>query len=173
MYDKKLKIICIASVLTALIVVFTMLFPIPIPGAGFVFLGDFFIYIAAVLLPMPYAMATAALGGVLSDILLSYTIYAPFTFVIKPLLVLCFTSKKHAVLCKRNMIAPIFAAIITMGGYFLADWILFGEIGGFAQAFTSLPFNALQAGISGVALIITGFLLDKIKIKSILRINKR
>ena len=172
MYDRNLKFLCISSVLTAMIIIFSILFPIPIPG-GFLFLGDLFIYIAAVLLPKPYAIATAAIGGTLSDILLSYTVYAPFTFVIKALLVLCFKNDSTRCLTRRNLISPVIGLLITIGGYFIADWIISGKLGGFAYALLSVPFNALQAGVAGGAFIAIAALLDKLHLKSILKIQDK
>ncbi len=172
MYDRNLKFLSIASILTAMTVIFSILFPIPIPS-GFLFLGDVFIYLAAILLPKPYAVATAAIGGIVSDILLSYTVYAPFTFVIKPLLVLAFKNETDRCLSRRNCLAPLLGVLITLGGYFFADWFIGGKLGGYAYALLSLPFNALQAGVSGILFLSVCLIFDKMQLKSILKIQPK
>lgn len=57
---------------------------------GYLHFGDSMIYIAACVLPLPYAMAAAAVGGLVADILAGAAMWAPFTAVIKALNVLPF-----------------------------------------------------------------------------------
>lgn len=66
--SRKLTYCIIAAMLAALTCVFTMFLKIPIMGGnGYIHLGDMVIYLAASLLPLPYAMASAAIGGTLAD----------------------------------------------------------------------------------------------------------
>ena len=51
-------------------------------NGGYIHFGDALIYIAAVLLPRPYALAAAAIGGGLAD-LLTAPMWAPATDVYK------------------------------------------------------------------------------------------
>lgn len=166
MYDHKLRIIAVSSILVAFTVIFTILFPLPIPG-GFLFLGDLFIYIAAFLLPKPYAMTVGAIGGVLSDLLLSFSVYVPFTLVIKPLLVVAFTPDKDRCFLKRNIIAPIIGLLITVCGYFVADLFIYGM----AAAPIAIPFNALQSAIAGVLCLLTAAAIDKFRLKARLQLR--
>lgn len=66
-------------------------------NGGYIHFGDALIYVAAVILPRPYAMAAAAIGGGLAD-LLTAPMWAPATIIIKMLITLPFTSKngQHA-----------------------------------------------------------------------------
>ena len=61
-------------------------------NGGYIHFGDALIYVAAVILPRPYAMAAAAIGGGLAD-LLTAPMWAPATIIIKMLITFPFTSK--------------------------------------------------------------------------------
>ena len=52
---------------------------------GYLHFGDSMIYLAACILPLPYAMAAAAIGGFCADILAGAAAWAPFTAIIKAL----------------------------------------------------------------------------------------
>ena len=81
--------------LAALITVMTAWFchlPVGING-GYIHFGDAVIYLAAAILPRPYALAAAAIGAGLADVLTA-PMWAPATIVIKMLLVLPFTNKE-------------------------------------------------------------------------------
>lgn len=66
-------------------------------NGGYIHFGDALIYVAAVILPRPYAMAAAAIGGGLAD-LLTAPMWAPATIIIKMLITLPFTSKNGRML---------------------------------------------------------------------------
>ncbi|MPN32344.1 hypothetical protein SDC9_179822 [bioreactor metagenome] len=122
-----------------------------------------FIYLLACLLPLPYAMCAAAIGGAVADIIAGYAVYSVFTFVIKALLCLAFTSATVRILSGRNIIGCLICLIITTGGYFLTDTLLFGT----AAALGAVIFNLLQAVVSGVVFVVVAGILDKIGIKKI------
>ena len=61
-------------------------------NGGYIHFGDALIYVAAVFLPRPYALAAAAIGGGLAD-LLTAPMWAPATIIIKMLITLPITSK--------------------------------------------------------------------------------
>ena len=65
MKNSKIKLICITGVLTALVFVVTAYLHIP-TNNGYVHVGDGLIYLAACLLPWPYAMAVGAGGALLA-----------------------------------------------------------------------------------------------------------
>ena len=87
--------------------------------------------VTASVLPLPYAIAAAAVGAGLADALTA-PIWVIATVIIKSLIVLPFTSKKDKIINARNLIALIPALIVTCVGYYLADRILFGAWGAFA-----------------------------------------
>ncbi|MDR0615260.1 MAG: ECF transporter S component, partial [Synergistaceae bacterium] len=103
----------------ALIYVVTAYFPRIPTARGYIHIGDAVIYLAASMLPEPFSAAAAGVGGMLADLLTGYAIWAPYTLVIKALLTLAFTSKKGALLCRRNILATIIAFPITIGGYYV------------------------------------------------------
>lgn len=135
-------------------------------NGGYIHFGDALIYLAAVLLPRPYALAAAAIGGGLAD-LLTAPLWMPATIIIKMLITLPFTSKPDKVLSVRNMMAPLIAAAISATGYYLAEGILFGS---FLSPIASLLGSAVQSGGSAVIFIALALALDKVKIKA--RISK-
>ena len=65
------RLLTSAAMFAAMITLTTAyLFHIPIgANGGYIHFGDAFIYLAASLLPMPYACAAAAIGGGLADFL--------------------------------------------------------------------------------------------------------
>ena len=126
--NTKIRLMTLAGAMTALTVIFTAyIFHIPVGvNGGYVHFGDSVIYLAAVLLPAPYAMIVGALGGGIAD-LLTAPMWAVATVIIKMLIVIPFTSKSEVLLTKRNMIAPVISFFISATGYFIAEKILFGS----------------------------------------------
>lgn len=126
--NTKIRLMTLTGAMTALTVIFTAyIFHIPVGvNGGYVHFGDSVIYLAAVLLPAPYAMIVGALGGGIAD-LLTAPMWAVATVIIKMLIVIPFTSKSEVLLTKRNMIAPVISFFISATGYFIAEKILFGS----------------------------------------------
>ena len=106
--NSKIRLMTLAGALTALTVIFTAyIFHIPVGiNGGYVHFGDSVIYLAAVLLPAPYAMIVGALGGGIAD-LLTAPMWAVATVIIKMLIVLPFSSRSETLLTKRNLVAPV------------------------------------------------------------------
>ena len=68
--DKKLELMSQAAVMAALTAALTLWLHIPAGlNGGYIHFGDAVIYLAAALLPKPYAMAAGAAGGVIADLL--------------------------------------------------------------------------------------------------------
>ena len=150
-----------SAMFAALVAGLTFFPAIPIPGGGYVHLGDAMIYIAASFLPMPYAMAVAAIGGGLADLLSGFAAYAPFTVIVKALLTIAFTYKNEKILSKRNFLAPLTGLLITPGIYFAADWILYG----IAAAIPGIIWNICQAAASMIVFYIAAAAFDKLQLK--------
>ena len=165
--DKKLRYITLTGLFAALITLFTAyIFHIPVGvNGGYIHLGDALIYLAAALLPAPYAMAAGAIGGGLAD-LLTAPVWAPATIIIKILIVIPFTSKNPKLLNKRNLIAPVIALLITVTGYYIADVILFGKEAAFLISVTS---NSIQGLGSAAVFYIIGAALEKAGIKRLVK----
>ena len=139
------------------------LFHIPYgANGGYIHFGDALIYLAAVLLPRPYALAAAAIGGGLAD-LFTAPAWAPATIVIKMLITLPFTNGENRILARRNAVAVIFAGLISAAGYYLAEGILFGS---FIAPIASLTGSAIQSGGSAVIFLVLAASLDRTHIKA-------
>lgn len=147
-----------AAVIT---VVTAYLFHIPFP-TGYIHLGDAVIYLAACILPLPYAIAAAAIGAGLAD-LLTFPIWVLPTVVIKALIILPFTSKHEKLLCKRNVFATILACFLSPTLYALVAIPLTGTVSSFMPQFIG---TLIQAVGSGVIFLIIGTVLDANKVKA-------
>ncbi len=106
---ENLRLLTTTALFAAAITVMTAyMLHIPLPTGGYIHLGDALIYLAACLLPVPYAAAAAAIGAGLADLLTAPMWVLP-TLVIKAVLVLFFTSKSERILCPRNWAAVVAA----------------------------------------------------------------
>jgi uncharacterized repeat protein (TIGR04002 family) len=165
----KTKSLVVSALFTALIFVFTAyVFHIPIgSGGGYIHFGDAFIYIAAVVLPFPNALFAGAIGGGLADFMSGASVWMPFTVIIKPLMALCFTNKGDTILkSKRNLIAPIFAGIICIAGYFVAERIIYGN---YASAVASAGVGMVQFFGSAALYYIFAGVIDNRNLKGMIR----
>ena len=131
-------------------------------NGGYIHILAGLIYVAAVFLPRPYAMAAAAIGGGMAD-LLTAPLWAPATIMIKMIITLPFTSKEGRILCPRNIIAPFLAALLSATGYYLAQGILFGS---FVSVLASFAGSAVQSGGSAIVFLALAVALDKAHMKS-------
>lgn len=134
-------------------------------NSGYIHFGDALIYLAAALLPRPYALAAAVIGGGLADLFTS-PLWTPATIIIKMLIVLPFTGNQTRIFSVRNILAPVAAAFITVLGYYAAAIILFGSP---VSALTAIIGNVIQAAGSAVIFYIFAAALNRVRIKSFLR----
>lgn len=153
-----------AAVFAAAITVVTAFFlHIPIPGtSGYVHLGDALIYLAACLLPAPYAVFAASVGAGLADLLTAPMWVVP-TVVIKALVALQFSCRKEKILTRRNAIAVLTTALLSPTLYSLANVVMTGTWAGFAPQFVG---TLVQAVGSAVVFYPVALALDGMKFKS-------
>lgn len=164
---KKIRYIVLTGLFAALIYLFTSIFKIP-TGNGYTHAGDGLIFLAASVLPMPYAMAAGAIGGALADALTSYYIWIPATIIIKAVTAMFFTSKKDTIINVRNLSGLISSLILCVVGYgFYEGTIMAGKLSwqAIVIAFAQTPFYCLQIAVSSVLYVILGISLDKLKLK--------
>ena len=163
--DRKsgIRYLVLAGIMAALITIMTAyICHIPVgTNGGYVHFGDALIYLSAVLLPKPYALAAAAIGGGLAD-LLTAPMWVPATVIIKMLIVLPFTCHSGRIVSVKNVIACILAYFISGIGYFAAQYILFETASVF---WVSMLQSLLQAVGSAVFFIVFGMALDKADFK--------
>nr|MBQ8252149.1 TIGR04002 family protein [Lachnospiraceae bacterium] len=160
----KIKYMAMSGIMAAIITLTTAYIchvPIGING-GYIHLGDAFIYFAAAMLPLPYALATAAIGGGLAD-LLTAPLWAPATIVIKMLLVLPFSRKSPRFISKRNIMSTIAGYFVSGFGYYAAETLLFEEGAVFA---VTMAQTFVQSAGSAVVFIMLGLTMDKMRMKS-------
>ena len=159
----KVKYITMKGIMAALITLMpAYICHIPVGAiGGYVHFGDSLIYLAAVLLPTPYALAAAAIGGGLAD-LLTAPMWAPATIIIKMLITIPFTNKSKKIVTPRNVIATIVAYFISGLSYFFAEYILFGT---WSVLFVSMSQSLIQSGGSAIFFIVFGLALDKAQVK--------
>lgn len=153
----KLKYLIMSALFCALIFVTTSFIKIPLAVTGYVHLGDAFVFLACVFLPMPYAVAAAGAGSALADLLGGYVLYAPVTLLAKSAMALIF-----CLFAKRNkaafdVIGVTLATVCMAFAYFVYEWILYG----FAVSVANVPFNLLQGGVSAVAALFCAYSLKR------------
>lgn len=155
-----------AALVTALVFLFTFLIKLP-TAVGYIHLGDAFILLYAAATGDPLALLAGALGEGLADALGGYFQYVPATVLIKALIalpVVLSVRKERAgqtgqkILTRRTALAALPSVVITLGGYFVADYLLSG-----AYAFAALGTNAVQAVGSLFVFFGLGAALDKRK----------
>lgn len=163
----KLQYLTITGLMAALITIMTAyICHVPVgTNGGYIHFGDSLIYLAAVLLPRPYALAAAAIGGGLAD-WLTAPMWMPATIVIKMLITLPFTSKSTKIITPRNVIASVLAYLISGVGYFLAEYLLFGT---WSVFLVSMSQSLVQSAGSAILFIIFGLALDKAHMKKFFR----
>ena len=160
----KTKNIVLAALFAAIICT-TIAFIPRIPtgfNGGYIHLGDTFIYLGAILLPAPYAMLAAGIGAGLADALTGGIVWVIPTIIIKPIMVLFFTSKSDKLLCKRNVLALISAGVVGCFGYYLAGAIMSGN---FIAPLATLYLEIIQPVVSGIIFLVAVYAFDKINIK--------
>lgn len=153
---------CITGVFTALVFVVTAYLHIP-TNNGYIHVGDGLIYLAACLLPWPYAMAVGAGGAFLADCLTGFAVWAPGSVIIKALTVLFFTRKEDKVINLRNSLALLPATIMCVGGYYLYESLIYSN---FVSPLAGIPASLTQSAASAIVYVAIGLAIDKIKIKS-------
>lgn len=164
---EKLRLITAAGLFSALVFVFTAYLHIP-TGAGYTHAGDGIIYLAACLLPAPYAVAAGVIGGGLADALSGYPVWIPATVVIKALTALFFSRKTKRILCTRNIAAILPSAILCVVGYSLYEGIVMTKslsAAAIIAAFSQTPSYLVQIGASSLLFIAVAAALDKTDIR--------
>ena len=156
MKDQKIRLMCIAGIFTAIVFVFTAYLHIP-SHTGYTHVGDGFIYLAACMLPLPYAMFVGAGGALLADCLTSYAIWAPGSIIIKTVAVLFFSRKSARIISIRNLLALIPAWAVCIGGYYLYEALITGN---FVAPLSGIPGYITQSVLSSILFVVAGLAMD-------------
>ncbi len=161
--NRKIQLMTITAIFATLIIITTSyMFHIPVPvTGGYIHLGDGIIYIAATILPTPYAILAAVIGGGMADLLTAPMWVVP-TIIIKALITLAFSNKGMKIVSARNMMATIIALVISTAGYYFSNVIVFGR----EIAVMSSVFGSLSQSIgSAIVFLVIGMALDNMKLK--------
>ena len=161
--------IVIAAMFAAMIAVMTAFVQIKTPTGGYVHLGDSMIYLAASFLPLPYAVAAAAIGGGIADLLV-YPETLIYTVIIKAVNAVFFSAKSDRLLTKRNALMTIPSGLVTVVGYSISKLIrllLAGDSfrSALVNALWKMPENSIQAVASALIFIAIAAAFDKADIK--------
>lgn len=169
--DNKTKLLVTTALLTALVLICTLLLKIPVGPDCYIHLGDAVILLAVILLPRPYACFAGSVGATLADLMGGFAFWAPWTFVVKLIFVLIFgifLDRSRKLIAKQTcrsiqgsetaartiagipaieFIGLIISGLVAVIGYFLAEYMLFGA---WLPAATCIPFNCIQVAIGAI-----------------------
>ena len=171
--DNKTKLLVTTALLTALVLICTLLLKIPVGPDCYVHLGDAVILLAVILLPRPYACFAGSVGATLADLMGGFAFWAPWTFVVKLIFVIVFgmfldRSRKNVAKQVQGaatgetaygaahtiagvpvieFVGLIVSGLVAVVGYFLSEYMLFGA---WLPAATCIPFNCIQVAIGAV-----------------------
>ncbi|ACM60860.1 putative membrane protein [Caldicellulosiruptor bescii] len=157
-----------SGVIIALVFVLTFTIKIPLM-AGYFNIGDVVIMLSSILFGKSIGFMGGSFGSALADIVSGYTIYAPFTFVIKGLegfiCGLIFEKIEGKKKWASFIISTMLSGILMAVGYFLSEAFVLKYLSsalninrnlqfGLKVALANLPFNLLQGVLSAIISII-------------------
>lgn len=160
------------AMMTAMVMIATTFFKIP-NAMGYIHLGDGFVLLAAIILPKKYACFAGGVGAGLADIYGGYAVWAPWTLVIKIVMVLIvqlffdFLTKrasngKHVAKIAGIPFAELFAYVLavlwTVSGYYIAQGFISGN---WIAPVADVPGNVLQAAVGSIIAILVSVTLGK------------
>lgn len=161
--SKKTRYMVTAALFAAFICLTTAyILHIPTGNNGYVHIGDSFIYLGATLLPMPYAIFSAAIGAAMADLITGAAIWVVPTVIIKSILVLFLTSKANKIIHTRNVLGSFIAGFVGWVLYMVAEGII---VGSFTSAFVFSLIGLVQPIGSFIVFILIGLAFDKLEIK--------
>ena len=140
----KMKMMVMTALFIALSYVATSVLIIPIPGGGYLNLGDTVVLLGAYLLGPVYGAIAGGVGPALADLLAGYGIYVPATLVIKALMGLA-AALLYKTLRKKPwalIICGVASEAIMVAGYCLYEAFLAGHL---AAGLAGIPGNLAQS----------------------------
>ena len=154
---EQLKMITKTALFAALIFAVTCFVKLPVL-VGYIHLGDALVFLAASVLPMPYAIASCALGGALSDLLGGYPVWIVATVIIKGVTAALFSCKTKKIICVRNLLALIPSAVLCVGGYYIFEALFISN--SFIVPISAIMPNVMQTVVGAAAYILIGMAAD-------------
>jgi uncharacterized membrane protein len=140
--------LALSAVMTALVMVTTLLIQIPIPATdGFFNVGDGIIMVAALTFGPVIGAVAGGLGAALADLAGGWYVWVLPTFMIKGLEgLLAGRIRQCSDSFALMVVAWLVGGLEMVTGYFLVQVYLYG----LSAALVELPFNFVQMTISGV-----------------------
>ncbi|WPX07924.1 ECF transporter S component [Anaerocellum danielii] len=158
-----------SGIMIALVFVLTFTIKIPLL-AGYFNIGDVIIMISSILFGKSIGFMSGSFGSALADIASGYTIYAPFTFIIKGLegFICGLIFEKLEPKQKKwvsFILSTVSSGIFMAAGYFLSEASVLKYLSsalninrdlqfGLKVALANLPFNLLQGILSAIISVI-------------------
>lgn len=156
MNSSKIKELVITALFIALTFVATMFINIRLPlvgNGGLVHLGNLPLFLAAFMFGKRTAMIAGAFGMALFDLVLGWTLWAPFTFVIVGAMGYVAGLIAEKVPGKKVWVyslAILVAMVIKVVGYYFTEVILYGN---WVLPFGSIPGNIMQVVLAGIVVV--------------------
>ena len=160
------------AMMTAMVMIATTFFKVP-NAMGYIHLGDGLVLLSAIILPKKYACFAGGVGAGLADVYGGYAVWAPWTLVIKIVMVLIVqlffdflmkraSNGKHIAKIAGIPFAEFFAYVLavlwTVSGYYVAQGFISGN---WAAPIADVPGNVLQAAVGSVIAILVSVTLGK------------
>ena len=174
MRNNKVFKICLTGLFAAIIAVFTAFVKIPTGiNSGYLHFGDSVVYLSGCILG-PFGLISSAIGGALADVLAGAAVWALPTAIIKALNCVPFIVAMKMYRNKKGesrnvnvytLVATVISAVITIGGYYIAEGLMYS----FPSALASVPFSIVQAIGSAIIFALMGKALDGTKAGRFLR----
>ena len=170
--SERIRLIALSGMFAAMITVMTTFIRIPASHNGYTHSGDSMIYLAAMVLPAPFAAAASSVGGFMADILAGAPEWAFATAIIKAINTLPFIAVRYYLkkLGRDNRIISPYSiamliptSLVTIVGYYIAEGLMFGFE---ASLVTTLITGWLQPTAGAAVFILVGGALDGIGFKS-------
>lgn len=171
----KTKRIVMNGLMIALVFLVTFFTKIPGPVGPFN-IGDAVIMVTAIILGRNSGMVAGALGSAAADIAMGYTLFSPFTLIVKGLEgyvtgTIAYRWKNEKDANVRMITGVIAGALVMIAGYFFSEMLLlpiFDKSFGLAMAVNDLvSVNLIQGGVSAVVGYLFSALLIKANVRSL------
>ena len=148
MHKNKTKDLIETSLLIALVYLFTsigFILPITVNSGGYIHFGDAMAVITVIVFGTKKGVIANSFGMALFDFTSGYTIWLPFTFIIRGtssyIMGKIAFSKNNGNSNKINFFAVLIANIINLIGYYFAQVIIYGNFG---TALLSVPSQIIE-----------------------------
>lgn len=140
-----------SSIMAALVCVATIFIVVPIPATqGYFNVGDAMVMVAALTFGPLIGAAAGGIGSSLADVIMGYSLFAPYTLVIKGLeglLAGWIHSRGRGEGLLMMLLAWLAGGAVMVTGYFVVEYFILGYGAG---AFVELPFNMVQMAVAGI-----------------------